>query len=370
MYGIYRTTMSLVDDRFAGSKILIIDDSKTSLFLMKKMVLASNFIPIVFQKGLDGIEYLKSELVDIILTAYHLSDMTATDLIKTVKETYNKDIPFIIISGDDSEETVIEGLSNGADEFLSKPILPSILKLRVNSILQKRIHEKQVLSLNEKLKKEKSLLTKYFSDDLVEEILNETIIPDVGGVSTSVSILFFDLRGSTALSEGMSPSIFAEFLSSLFTDIMDIIFANKGSVNKLLGDGILATFGVPFNSDEDIPNCLNCAISIEEYFLTVNSIGNPYTNQSIGFGIGIASGKVFAGNVGSFRRMEYTVMGETVNIASRLETTTKDVGKTILVDETTCKGAGQGYNFTHQSVNSVRGKKGKIEIYSLDGKKK
>jgi adenylate cyclase len=361
--------MSLVDDRFAGSKIVIIDDSKTSLFLMKKMVLASNFIPIVFQKGQDGIQYLKTELVDIVLTAYHLSDMTASELIKNVRESINKDMPFIIISGDDSEETVIEGLSNGADEFLSKPILPSILKLRVNSILQKRIHEKQVLSLNDKLKKEKSLLTKYFSDDLVEEILNETIIPNVGGVSTNVSILFFDLRGSTSLSEGMSPATFAEFLSSLFTDIMDIIFANNGSVNKLLGDGILATFGVPFNQEKDIHNCLNCALSIEEYFQTVNSMGNPFTDQPIGFGVGIASGKVFAGNVGSFRRMEYTVMGETVNIASRLESITKEVGRLILCDEQTFLGAGENtFKFTHQSVNSVRGKKGTISIYSLDGK--
>ncbi|MCB1141081.1 MAG: adenylate/guanylate cyclase domain-containing response regulator [Leptospiraceae bacterium] len=352
------------------ARVLIVDDSQTTLLFMEKMVRDVGHFPLKNTSGEQAIEYLTKYEVDIVLIDFYLNDMKATEVIRTIKNGIRPNLPFVIISADSSEATILEGLTSGAEEFLTKPINREILKFRMNNIIEKKSKEKVLTELTQKLEKEKKLLTRYFPSDLVEEILNESINPEIGGLSVTASILFFDLRGSTSIAEKKHPAEFADFLSLLFTDIMDLIYGHKGSVNKLLGDGILATFGCPVFSDFDTENCLKCALAIIEYFETFKNISKVFVDDEVSCGVGIATGRVFAGNVGSYRRMEYTVIGEAVNIASRLESATKEVGEKILVDGNTVRAIKENiFHFEKVDKNTVRGKKGEIEIYSLRGLK-
>lgn len=162
-----------------------------------------------------------------------------------------------------------------------------------------------------------------------------------------------------------SNNAFFEFLSELFTDIMDLVYGNGGSVNKIMGDGILATFGCPTTTGDDAFQCVKTALQIREYLNTFNDVRPDYLDNNIKCGIGIVSGKVFAGNIGSVRRMEYTVLGDAVNTASRLETLTKEVQHDILIDENTYHKIKDRINFSKILIDHVKGKKDAIEIFKL-----
>ncbi len=185
------------------------------------------------------------------------------------------------------------------------------------------------------------------------------------GTHLNASMLFFDLRGSTTIAEKLEPMIFSEFLSELFTDIMDLIYGNGGTVNKIMGDGIFATFGCPETTGDDAYQCTKTALQIREYLNTFNDVRPSYLEHEIKCGIGISTGKVFAGNIGSIRRMEYTVLGDAVNTASRLESLTKDIGHDILIDGNTYNILKDRINIETTEISHVKGKTEVLKIFKL-----
>lgn len=348
-------------------KILIIDDDDVSSLLLRKILMNLNYEVILANSGIEGINMVNTELPDIVLCDLYLGDVDGFLVGVSVKaDPVTSEIPLIMMSADYSESVVVNALENNFVDFVSKPIRKAELALRISNVLKMKQKEKELIELNSKLDKEKKILSKYFSDEFVESVLNEEIPLDLNGDILDVSILFFDLRNSTSISEILSPEEFADFLSSMFTDIMDLITGTKGSVNKLLGDGLMATFGCPFPNPEDALNAVKCANKILEYFKTFNQFKPDKLKDEVKFGVGISTGRVFAGNIGSVKRMEYTVLGEAVNIASRLEAITKVVGKPIVIDGNTKNLLNGKILTTKQDIDHVRGKKGQIEIYSLE----
>lgn len=216
--------------------------------------------------------------------------------------------------------------------------------------------------------KQRNALEKYFPQNVVDSILeNSDDIHELRGEHLEASILFFDLRSSTKIAESLEPIVFSQFLSELFTDIMDLIYGNGGSVNKLIGDGIMATFGCPYSIGDDALRCAKSALDIKEYLHTFNDVRPEYLREPISGGIGIATGKVFAGYIGSVRRMEYTVLGDPVNLSSRLEALTKAHGGSILIDKNTLEKISQEAVFSLVGSLDIRGKSEPVDIYSLDG---
>ncbi len=226
-------------------------------------------------------------------------------------------------------------------------------------------YQGQIDALHEKMSKQKELLCRYFSRDMVEQILNDEIATGISGAHEEATILFFDLRGSTTIAENLSPMIFSQLLSELFTDIMDLIYGNGGSVNKMLGDGMMATYGVPIHIEHAAVACARTAVQIREYLDTFNDVRPEYLKEPLRCGMGIASGKVFAGNIGSIRRMEYTVLGDAVNTSARLENLTKNIGHDILIDGATALQLGKHATMEFVEDITIRGKSNSIDIYKL-----
>jgi len=214
---------------------------------------------------------------------------------------------------------------------------------------------------------ERKLLTPYFSQDVIKKIMEGGLSNSLSGENLKATILFLDIRRFTTISENMEPATVADLLNRIFTDIMDLVFSHGGSVNKMMGDAILATFGCPVSTAKDAENAADCALSIRDTIAFFNQVKPAYLDSDIQIGIGIATGKVFAGNIGSYRRMEYTVIGDVVNTASRLQTLTKELQCEILIDLETSLGISERFRRTKKEVSSVRGKAKEIEIFSLDG---
>ncbi|RHX79226.1 adenylate/guanylate cyclase domain-containing protein [Leptospira yasudae] len=215
----------------------------------------------------------------------------------------------------------------------------------------------------EDVEQAKRLLEKYFPENLVDYLVDERRQTELEGKNVQATMLFCDVRNSTGIAEQLNPDEFAAFLSELFTGLMDLTYANGGSVNKLLGDGLLITFGCPFPEDEDTLNCVRLALQIREYLRAFNESRNPKLKTPVAMGIGISTGNVFAGNIGSSRHMEYTVLGDAVNTASRLEALTKTTGHDILIDSLTYESIRHEINVEAVGMFQLRGKKEPQEVF-------
>jgi adenylate cyclase len=178
-----------------------------------------------------------------------------------------------------------------------------------------------------------------------------------------VSVLFLDIRSFTALSESRSPKEVVSLLNDLFSFMVDEIDGNQGIVNKFLGDGFMAVFGAPFSAGHDADNALAAALSICAR-LEARVAGAELPR--LGIRIGIHAGHAIAGNIGSSRRKEYTLIGDVVNVASRVEALNKRFDSTVLITEAVWSRLTQPYPeaVTHPDVE-IRGRTERLTLYQL-----
>ena len=159
---------------------------------------------------------------------------------------------------------------------------------------------------------------RYFAPDLARQISGEAEAVQLGGAKRQVAILFSDIRGFTALSERMSPDEIASLLSAYFTEMVEVVFEHGGTLDKFMGDALMALWGAPLSRQDD-PDCaMQAAITMQRKLENLNACWTREGRPPLSVGIGIGIGEVFAGNIGSDRRLEYTVIGDAVNTAARL----------------------------------------------------
>jgi len=175
--------------------------------------------------------------------------------------------------------------------------------------------------LSDRIRREAVVLSnfqRYFAPDLAEQIANEAEAVQLGGTKRPVVVFFSDIRGFTTLSETMNPDQIASLLTEYFTEMVEIIFEHGGTLDKFMGDAIMALWGAPISHADDVDRAMRAAIEQQETLATLNKKWISEGRPALEIGIGITFGEVFAGNIGSDRRLEYTVLGDAVNTASRL----------------------------------------------------
>lgn len=185
-------------------------------------------------------------------------------------------------------------------------------------------------------RKTRDLIARYVSKDIMEEILRDPEKVKLDGKRSNISVLFIDIRNFTHISETMPPERVSEILNEYFSELIPVIFAHNGTVNKFIGDAIMAVFGAPVENEEHPTNAVKCALALYEKVkeLRVKWVLEQ-DKPDITIGIGISSGEAFVGNVGSDERFEYSVIGNTVNVANRLENFNKIYKTSILISEAT-----------------------------------
>jgi adenylate cyclase len=177
----------------------------------------------------------------------------------------------------------------------------------------------------------RSNFERYFAPNVAAEIAMQQGAVKLGGDKRPVTILFSDIRGFTSMSEHMSPDAIAGLLSDYFTEMVDIIFANGGTLDKFIGDAIMALWGAPIPHADDPDRAVQAAIAMQRAIAHLNEQWKDSGRPTVNVGIGINYGDTFAGNIGSHLRLEYTVIGDAVNVASRLCSNAK--GGEILISD-------------------------------------
>ncbi len=178
----------------------------------------------------------------------------------------------------------------------------------------------------------RSNFERYFAPNLAARIADSPGAVRLGGDKRPVAVLFSDIRGFTALSEAMNPDDMASLLTEYFTEMVECVFRHGGTLDKFMGDAVMAQWGAPIGTPEDADRAVQAAIEMMRALDTLNTKWRGAGRPELGIGIGLSYGEAFAGNIGSERRLEFTVIGDTVNTASRL-CAAAEAGEILLSDE-------------------------------------
>ena len=208
--------------------------------------------------------------------------------------------------------------------------------------------------------KVRDLLGKVVSNEIADELMSKDI--ELGGEECRVTMLFSDIRGFTSLCEGKSPREILSLLNEYFTALTGVIEANGGVVDKYIGDAIMALFGAPVAHEDAASRAVRTALGMARALDEVNAVFTARGATPIHIGVGINTDEVVVGNMGSQSRLNYTVIGDGVNLASRLEGLTKHYGATVVVSESTRQAADE---FIYQELDLVRvkGKQEPVRIF-------
>ena len=179
--------------------------------------------------------------------------------------------------------------------------------------------------------------------------------------------MFSDIRGFTTISEAQTPAETIELLNTYYTLMFEAISGHGGVVNQMIGDGLMAIFGAPLPLQNRHEQAVRAALEMIEMIELFNSDLAVAGKQPIRIGIGIASGQMIAGYTGTNRRATYTCVGDTVNLAARLESHTKVVGEPILIDETTRQGLSPAILVEDRGTVELKGKTHPVHVYSVRG---
>lgn len=213
----------------------------------------------------------------------------------------------------------------------------------------------------------KGVFNRYVSAHVADEILKEPERIRLGGDRREVTVLFADIRGFTSITQRLSPEETVEVLNSYFTLITEIIFRFEGTIDKFIGDAVMCVFGAPISMPGHLEQGVASAMAIQLAIDEVNKIRGARGLVTFKMGIGLASGTVIVGNMGSHTRMDYTAVGDAVNMASRLTDLAK--GGDILVGEDVYKSLADKVTATKMESVSIKGVDAPVTLYNISGLK-
>jgi adenylate cyclase len=209
--------------------------------------------------------------------------------------------------------------------------------------------------------------SRFLPEYVVKQMLENPESFKLGGVNQTITVLFADIRGFTRISEHAPPEKIVGLLNRYFSAMTDIIFAHGGTLDKYLGDGLMALFGAPTTTPEDASNALNAAVAMQRRLLGINLELKEEGVTEVSVGVGLHTGEVTVGYIGSERRSEYTAIGDSVNTASRLESNAK--GGQILISDATAKAARSRYKLHPRDPITVKNREQPVILWEVDWQK-
>jgi adenylate cyclase len=214
----------------------------------------------------------------------------------------------------------------------------------------------------------KSAFSRYVSHQVADAILASGNPTEMKGTRRRVTVLFSDIRGFTAMSEHLKPEEVVGVLNDYFERMVEIVFRNNGTLDKFIGDGLMAIFGAPAEDPDQEEHALRAALEMRQALSEIAVKIRERHGVELRIGMGINSGHAIVGNIGSSKRMEYTAIGDPVNLASRLESHTKELGVDLLISEYTAYGLQGSFSKQLRKIGAVkvRGRNEEVTVYTCD----
>jgi adenylate cyclase len=343
----------------APAHILVVDDEADVEQLIgqrfRRQVRAGEFAFSFARDGEQALRLLQSEGagIDLMLLDINMPVMDGLTLLARLREL-QEPVRAIIVSAYGDMPNIRTAMNRGAFDFVTKPIDMVDLELTVRKTLDEIAKLREIERRRATAERARGNLARYFSPNLVD-ILAERDEPFGPVRRQDVAVLFADIVGFTALSERMPPEDVVALLRQFYERMTDRIFACSGTVEKYVGDAILATFGVPMATEWDAGHALKCADGMLAALDDWNRERKAAGEQALAMGIGVNYGPAVIGDVGSERSMSFTVIGDTVNTASRLQALTRILKTPLLVSDAVIESANsQPHHDLSELLNRLR----------------
>jgi adenylate cyclase len=341
-----------------GARLLVADDNKVNRLLMARNLALQGHQVESAENGRIALDMLRRGGYDLLLLDIEMPDMDGFQVMEQLAaDPALRDVPVIVTSSLEGIDHVVRCIELGADDYLHKPVNPVLLKARIDSSLEKkRLRDQQ-----------KALVERFATSAVAEDLARSGFA--LGGKRVQATVMFCDIRGFTALVESQSPEETIELLNTWYTLMFEAISAQGGVVNQIIGDGLMAIFGAPLPLAEPALAAARAALDMTEMVELLNAERAALGKPALAIGVGLASGGVIAGYTGTQERATYTCVGDTVNLAARLEAHTKSAGRAILMDAATQ--AGLAGRLATESLGEVqlKGKSAPVPTFALSSER-
>lgn len=330
-----------------GVKVLVVDDSSLACNLVEQGLSLLGYEVVTYQDPFVALEQIDHAKPSIVLTDLDMPGIDGAELCRRLKNGPSRGVPVIILTANDHDAQRVSGLRAGADDYVNKGASMEELGARIDSVVR-RVGETERV---------RRLFARYTSDAVVEEILRSGDVV-LTGEKRQVTVLFADIRNFTSLAETLPAEQVMGLLNEVLGELADAVLVHGGTLDKFLGDGLMAVFGAPVRHDDDARRAVTCALTMMDAVKLRNA--RAQGGPAVELGIGINTGPVIAGSLGSARRTEYTCIGDVVNVASRL-CSHAGPGEILVGQETTIE---SGLPDTFETLPPVR-LKGKAQPVPL-----
>ena len=301
-------------------QILIVDDNPDLRSYVSGILRGQGYQVWAARNGSEGLQAAQARQPDLIITDLMMPLVSGLDLIRMIREdTALKGTPIVLLTARADEDTRIDGVEKGADAYLSKPFSDRELLAEVHNLLALKANERRVAELNTYLTG--SVLKRFLPPSLVQRAAEGDLVLDLRPEPRMVTVLFSDIVGFTQLSNTLRSRRVAELLNEYLHEMTRAVFDNGGTVDKFMGDAILALFGAPeeLSPNEQVRRAIAAARQMHRSLRQLNDRWQEQGISQVQFRCGIHQGTAVVGMFGSADRADYTAIGPSVNIASRLQ---------------------------------------------------
>jgi adenylate cyclase len=313
--------------------VLVVDDDPINRALLAKSLEREGHEHAMAEHGREALAKLRAEPFDIVLLDVVMPELDGYEVLRRIEDDPElRHVPVIMISALEDLDSVVRCIELGAEDYLPKPFNPVLLRARINGCLtKKRLHDLE-------RQRVRDVFSRFVPEPVVDEVLRRTDDDlRLRGERVTGTVLFGDLRGFTSFAETIPADEVIEVLNDYLSRMSDAILDSGGTLVAYQGDGIMAVFGAPIETDDHADRALAAARDMLGKHLPrfnrnlkANGLGDGFR-----MGIGLNSGPLMSGTVGSLRRLEYAAIGDTTNTASRLQAMTKGSPHSLLMAEST-----------------------------------
>ncbi|HTL57735.1 MAG TPA: adenylate/guanylate cyclase domain-containing protein [Candidatus Limnocylindrales bacterium] len=321
-----------------SSRILVVDDVPANIAVLSSTLKGQGYQVSVATNGKQALEILHHVRPDLILLDVMMPELDGYDMCRQLKATAEwRNLPVIFLTAKTEVADIVKGFEVGAVDYVSKPFNAAELLARVNTHLTMDQLRRSLAEKNIELARAHELVRRAFGRYVSEEVANSILKSpeglELGGQEREVTILMSDLRGFTALAGRLKPGDVIEFLNLYLESMVEVISKYEGTIDEIIGDAILVIFGAPLPCADHAEKAVACGLAMQLAIPEVNCQLLSKGGTELEMGIGIHTGRVIVGNIGSLRRTKYAAVGSTVNLAGRIESFS--TGGQLLISDST-----------------------------------
>ncbi len=337
-----------------SARVLVVDDNKVNRLLMSRNVELLGHRVTLAENGRVALDTLRRDPFDLLLLDIEMPELDGFAVLEQLKaDPTLRDIPVIVTSSLEGMDNIVRCIELGAEDYLSKPVNAVLLKARIGASLEKkRLRDLQ-----------REIVRRFATTEVALDLERSGFA--LGGKRVHATVLFSDIRGFTSMCESQPPEETIEVLNTYYALMFDAIGSTGGVVNQIIGDGLMVLFGAPLPLSDGPSAAVGAAIEMHALIAQYNIERTASKKAPLKIGVGIATGEVIAGYTGTQQRATYTCIGDTVNLAARLETHTKEAGRGILIDGATHAALGTGISTEALGGVQLKGKAAAVDVYAV-----